>query len=105
MKPELKAKWVATLRSGNYSQGKSCLRDREDNCCCLGVLCDITEPSKWHRLDQALSWRHEANRFDFPTEALMKSWGLTGHQAHKLASLNDHGATFTEIADYIEKNV
>ncbi len=38
--PEVKAKWIATLRSGKYVQGKEALE--MDGCnCCLGVLCRI----------------------------------------------------------------
>lgn len=40
MKPEVKAAWVAALRSGEYEQGKGQLR-HIDAFCCLGVLCDI----------------------------------------------------------------
>lgn len=40
MKPEIKAKWVQALRSGEYKQGNFYLR-RNDEFCCLGVLCDI----------------------------------------------------------------
>lgn len=46
MDPEWKAKWVAALRSGEYRQGKMQLTkvhpDGSMDCCCLGVLCEIT---------------------------------------------------------------
>jgi hypothetical protein len=38
--------WVNALRSGNYKATKNCLRD-EKGFCCLGVLCDLTEPNNW----------------------------------------------------------
>jgi hypothetical protein len=38
---EVKAKWVAALLSGEYKQGKGWLRSRQDDYCCLGVLCDL----------------------------------------------------------------
>lgn len=41
MKPDIKAKWVAALRSGKYQQGTRELRPTDDHFCCLGVLCDI----------------------------------------------------------------
>ena len=41
MKRTLRDLWVATLRSGNYKQGKGSLRTKDNRCCCLGVLCDI----------------------------------------------------------------
>lgn len=40
MNPEVKAKWIAALRSGDYVQGQGALR-RGDKYCCLGVLCDL----------------------------------------------------------------
>ena len=43
MNPEIRARWVAALRSGAYEQGTSRLRDASDRRCCLGVLCDLAE--------------------------------------------------------------
>jgi hypothetical protein len=48
MKAEIKAEWLAALRSGKYQQTVGRLR-RSDSCapagyCCLGVLCDIVAP-------------------------------------------------------------
>lgn len=33
--------WVAALRSGEYKQGRSCLRSADGTFCCLGVACDV----------------------------------------------------------------
>jgi len=42
MNPDIKAQWVAALRSGEYRQGKHVLHNvDEDTYCCLGVLCDL----------------------------------------------------------------
>lgn len=46
----LKEQWIEALRSEKYSQGHGMLRDLADNFCCLGVLCDIKDPSKWEDL-------------------------------------------------------
>lgn len=40
--PDVKAKWVAALRSGEYRQGKKMLKTPEGSYCCLGVYCAIT---------------------------------------------------------------
>ena len=40
MDQQIKAKWVAALRSGEYEQGVQLLR-QGDQFCCLGVLCDL----------------------------------------------------------------
>lgn len=44
MNAEIKAQWVAALRSGEYRQGRSQLRTETPDghrYCCLGVLCDL----------------------------------------------------------------
>jgi hypothetical protein len=49
MNAEIKAQWVAALRSGDYIQGKSRLATIRGNgtveYCCLGVLCDVAVKS------------------------------------------------------------
>ncbi len=40
MNEQIKAEWLAALRSGEYPQGKNQLRTKWGYCC-LGVLCDI----------------------------------------------------------------
>lgn len=39
MNQEVKKAWLEALRSGNYKQGQSWLKDG-DKYCCLGVLCE-----------------------------------------------------------------
>lgn len=46
LKPEIKQKWIKALRSGEYQQTKGRLK-RDDGFCCLGVLCDVYDPSGW----------------------------------------------------------
>lgn len=46
MNPEIKAKWLDALRSGDYTQGQRYLAVKnkqtgEFDFCCLGVLCDL----------------------------------------------------------------
>jgi hypothetical protein len=44
MKTEIAKMWAEALRSGNYKQGKNCLRRYKLGVveyCCLGVLCEI----------------------------------------------------------------
>ncbi len=40
MNPEVKTKWVAALRSGDYEQGRTYLNNN-GKFCCLGVLSEI----------------------------------------------------------------
>lgn len=58
MDPELKARWVAALRSGDYEQTTGALREqlRNKNCdgfCCLGVLSDLLPNVTWELLDES----------------------------------------------------
>jgi hypothetical protein len=45
MNPDVKKRWVAALRSGEYVQGVRALKRRTESggleYCCLGVLCDL----------------------------------------------------------------
>lgn len=45
MNPEIRARWTAALRSGEYQQGLEALRqvdeDGDYEFCCLGVLCEL----------------------------------------------------------------
>jgi len=40
MVPEIKAQWVAALRSGEYVKGRNHLQ-KDGKFCCLGVLCEL----------------------------------------------------------------
>jgi hypothetical protein len=106
LSPEFKAKWLAALRSGKYEQGRGFLRSENDCYCCLGVALDLCGVV-W----KADSWRDgrygtaEHGSWAYPIAPERKTLGLTLDQAHELASLNDMGKSFAEIADYIEKNL
>lgn len=112
MNAELKAEWIAALRSGDYKQGKSFLKNDDGTFCCLGVLCDIMEPDAFafsevdddgfgydltHPMaDSTLEFIH--GDFDGQT-------GLNFFMQEDLATKNDNGKTFVEIAAYIEENL
>lgn len=113
MNPEIKAKWVAELRSGRRWQAKSALRTEDNRYCCLGVLCDIVEPEGWHgtptehkRPDGIVirDYWHTAGP-GLPSLSLCEKVGLLLSEATQLASLNDAGNTFADIADRIEESL
>jgi hypothetical protein len=60
MKIEIKKLWTAALRSGEFKQGYSRLRYKEDGnrWCCLGVLCElhrqVTGLGRWRGLTYKL---------------------------------------------------
>jgi hypothetical protein len=94
----LKARWVAALRSGKFTQGRGGLRQEgyEGNVsfCCLGVLCAISKPVR----NKVVNWEDDGYiKIDGDYAILPEKV-----QDH-LASLNDdNGWGFKRIASYIE---
>lgn len=90
---DVKAKWIAALRSGLFLQGcgtlKSTNEDGETEHCCLGVAREI-------KLCRAMNGGIN--------EYVSGSF-LPQHIQEDLADLNDSGKSFQEIADWIEKNL
>lgn len=107
--PELKAQWLAALRSGEYIQGTGQLSREVEGVmqhCCLGVLCRLQR-----RLVKIGSLEYDGT--SAPASSLVLStdnpvYFLTNFIARMddvpctLADLNDRGATFAELADIIE---
>lgn len=112
MNQEIKNKWVAALRSGDYRQGKNALRKGEYHCC-LGVLCEIAvaegvvQQGIDHHGDSLYGPDEE---YSFLPREVIKWSGFEVRNpyveyegdTHSLAGLNDKGKTFSEIADIIE---
>lgn len=124
---ELKAKWLAALRSDEYVQGRSALvtwlfnGDRlvETRYCCLGVLADIagaeipdTVSCSWYSPESTGLGFRLASSFldDVGLSHLLGPAGGGGPKEERtlqreLSQANDSGATFREIADWIEANI
>lgn len=85
MDAQIKAKWVAALRSGEVKQARRCMKTEGDTAyCCLGVLEYIVKADAFSVIPQ--------------------------HQLGVLISMNDGQSphrehSFPEIADYIEANL
>jgi len=111
----LKSQWVAALRSGEYKQGVGELAGRDQHAttyCCLGVLCRVTGMS-----NRELFQKDTLDSVG--REELLGPWNATNGDKHyntddedthtttqrKLAAMNDNELSFSEIADWIEKNV
>lgn len=95
---------VVALRSGEYAQGRGSLRTL-DHFCCLGVGCDIVKDQvggEWH-LDNSFRTPGTYDRVGLPPPSVLERYGLWLDQASQLASMNDTGASFHEIADFIER--
>lgn len=133
MKPEVKARWIEALRSGQYRQTSGLLRrnvppaDGGVQHCCLGVLCDLYDPTRWEKEESASysvydsfgiygltptveGWADFSDSYIFTKEhipeeilQLIKERNGRIDGSYNLANLNDSGATFAQIADIIEK--
>ena len=101
MNKEWKQKWVEALRSGKYEQGQGTLKSN-NKYCCLGVLYDISE-EPWN--DGGFNSYTKENTSGHLGRGFSASVGLNFSQQYKLSSMNDNGKTFSEIADYIEKEL
>jgi hypothetical protein len=116
LRPRIKAKWIAALRSGDYKQCRGQLRTRRNEFCCLGVLCNL------HAQEHPeIAAKQERVEYYIGAEALppvdvmtwafkdyVSGWGSCSAKveipqlATNLAKLNDRGKTFKQIANLIE---
>ncbi len=132
MNEDIKQRWVEALRSGQYTQGTEYLR-RDNDYCCLGVLCDLKAPDGWHAYENSdlydylgavdetlplavVTWAKLPNEnpdITFPCECRERVPGpneksvVCDGTTHTLdlGSFNDQGHNFTEIADVIEQQL
>lgn len=108
MNPEVKALWVADLRSGKHKQAQGVLR-RDDAFCCLGRLCDLHQQAHpnivWSNHPNCYSEYQDCSTV-LPIDVIAWS-GLNGGNPRAsmstLSALNDSGKTFAQIADVIER--
>lgn len=111
MDKELKAKWVAALRSGEYKQTTETLRDG-DGFCCLGVLLDLSKLGQWEQSSYEYWNDGEKHSSEGDLCSLRHVLKIPESVEMKLVEMND-GCTkknfprhsFEQIADYIEANV
>jgi hypothetical protein len=105
-----KARWTTALRSGTYQQGTHYLRSG-DRFCCLGVACDVFDPEGWSQEPPAgvplfdtgndVWWHHGVG--GVPTGDVRDRLGLgTSAFTGRLIEMNDNGASFAVIADFID---
>jgi hypothetical protein len=106
MNRELKEKWVAALRSGDYVQGNGALKYGKEGAmyyCCLGVLAEVADPGSLERRRDGYFWFHNlAGLLALPSGECMY---LPLETQNRLSSMNDAWVPFSKIADWIEANV
>jgi hypothetical protein len=97
-------KWVAALRSGEFTQATGQLQ-KHDSYCCLGVACVIAERSgnvRIHRTQEGIVIG--MNLDDFQPDVL--NWlGMMKSHDFDLSARNDNGWSFESLAKYIEDNL
>ena len=114
----LRDKWADLLESGKYKQGTNFLRKQEDNSfCCLGVLCDMLDPTKWEKTktDDTSPWEGTSEQpgtevysygtgcVGLPTAYVLNRVGISLDFADSLAMKNDEGESFSDIATVIRE--
>lgn len=119
MDPDVKAKWVAALRSGEYLQASGWLkilykRGKKFHHCCLGVAAEVLGASKneWHPAKPDSSDNEDVREVWVCGDSLgaltydfMDSIKLDTLAASALVDMNDNGTSFKRIATWIEKNL
>lgn len=121
LRPEVKTAWLAALRSGDYKQTSGMLQSEDGSFCCLGVLCDLSSQGSWSQMGDSDELRY-MSQGGTPHKSVMEyafenfgDPGVDGDNCVRvwaprgttvtLASLNDGGASFTEIACNIEEQL
>lgn len=122
MHPVAKKRGVDALLSGQYRQGQSCLRNKENKFCCLGVLTDIYSKETgvpWNERPTQMGTEYNFGGDAIVLPSVVQQWAElesenpdTDIERHSslhypvrksLAELNDEGKSFKEIAEIIER--
>jgi hypothetical protein len=93
--------WSTALESGNYKQTRGRLK-RDDGFCCWGVLCEIKGMKP--ELMEDGSYRYAGIHLVSPPTSILKTIGVSVDTDIDLASMNDSGSGFPEIAKHIRDN-
>lgn len=126
MDPEIKAKWVEALRSGEYEQTTEILHSKK-GFCCLGVLLDISKKGRWNpndsgeylfdeldegcviKCDGDLGLQRELFKISANEERILVAMNDGGtainSELKELANYTQDPQSFSAIADYIEANL
>ncbi len=124
MQLKMKKKWLKALRSGKYTQGlcalKTIAEKKKASFCCLGVLCDINrkeftmESARYKNKETVFSADGLSSSSEIPgtiateflgAESKNRELNSTEEIQEELAGMNDGGASFKSIANWIEENL
>lgn len=118
--PEVKRLWLEALRSGEYPQGREVLCNPDGEYCCYGVATDLAvKAGKTEWIDSRFTSGQQSHDSAMPGERV-RAWLFPEGEiflwpafpfpadradvtpATSPAALNDHGLTFSQIADLID---
>ena len=112
IKPKLSknaTKWVEALRSGKFKQTKGILK-YQDAFCGLGVACEVYRKTRKKGFITWVNYTILGSAGTLPLQ-VQKWLGLKNEYARtdkgtiqSVTALNDNGASFSKIADFIEQN-
>lgn len=99
---------IAALRNGRYQQTAHYLRDG-DCYCFAGVICDLYDPSRWHKNEapgKLYSYPSTIGNSTtkLPLDAL--AWiGLNTYELNYFMNKNDRNYSFVELANELESSM
>jgi hypothetical protein len=94
MDADLKAKWVEALRSGKYQQQRGELGSGT-KLCCLGVFSTVATGGPTY-----MPWAHELG-----CDSRFVKYLIEMNDGERVDGEWEGGATFSDIADFIEENL
>lgn len=109
---ENREQWLTALESGKYRQTRGQLRAAQGKSygyCCLGVLCNLhkDKENKWdNSVFEAPSDFFPGETevyFEMPPDSFLEKVKVDTKLADELATMNDNGKTFKEIAAFLRK--
>ena len=103
----LQEAWLTDMESGEFKQCKGALR-RGDAYCCLGLATKRAAPeSPALKLDEVNESMGISNGSQFPPSLVVERMRFIsdagGDRDADLSVMNDNGATFAEIAEFVRK--
>ena len=117
MDPATRNRWTQALRSGDYRRSNGVMRqdiDGEPCFCVFGVLLETMQTGAWDCNDdetrvagrEVVTYTHVMEDGTLsrgaPPESVRQRWRIPDLAISRLTSMNDVGATFKQMARWIE---